>query len=216
MSYGFYSKLYTLSTSAFWKSVKIWQSYREYKGGNFFEKQCTTTQLLKILDERTEYLKEGGKINVIYTDFAKAFDKVKHKQLIHKLKSYSIAENVVQWITDFLTNRPQNVKVNDTLSEWLEVPSGVPQGTVLSPLLFLIYINDLPDVCDNYSKLFLFADDAKIYSYIRNAYDSMCLQHNTNKLQQWTQNWELALNTDQCIVCRYGRNTVLQWSLIII
>jgi len=116
----------------------------------------------------------------------------------------------VQWITAFLTNRQEKVKVSGTLSEWLEVLSGMPQGTVLGPLLFLIYINDLPDVCDNYSKLFLFADDAKIYSYIKYAYDSMCLQHSTNKLHQWAQNWELALNTDKCAVCRYGRNIAIK------
>jgi len=70
---------------------------------------------------------------------------------------------------EFLTNRQQKVKVNGTLSEWLKELSGIPQGTVLGPLLFLIYINDLPDVCDNFSKLFLFADDGKIDSYIKNS-----------------------------------------------
>jgi len=63
----------------------------------------------------------------------------------------------------------------------------MPQGTIVGPLLFLIYINDLPNVCDSYPKLFIFADDANIYSYINIAYDSMCLQHNTNKLHCWTQ-----------------------------
>jgi len=75
----------------------------------------------------------------------------------------------------FLTNRQQKVKVSGTLSEWLKVLRGIPQGTVLGPLLFLIHVNDLPDVCDNFSKLFLFADDAKIYSYIKNAYVSLCI-----------------------------------------
>jgi len=162
--------------------------------------RSTTTQLLKILDEWTDYLEGEWQIDVIYTDFAKAFDKVPHKKLIHKLK-VRLNENLVQWIMAFITNRQQKVKVNGTLSEWLKVRSGILQGTVLGPLLFLIYINDLPDVCDNFSKLFLFAVDAKIDSYIKNAYDSMCLQHNINKLHQWTQNWELALNIDKCAVC---------------
>ena len=176
----------------------------------FIKGRSTTTQLLKILDEWTDYLEGEGQIDVIYTDFAKAFDKVPHKRLIHKLKAYNINENLIQWIMEFLTNRQQKVKVNGTLSEWLKVLSGIPQGTVLGPLLFLIYINDLPDVCDNFSKLFLFADDAKIYSYIKNAYDSMCLQHNINKLHQWTQNWELVLNIDKCAVCRFGRNIAIK------
>jgi len=133
----------------------------------FIKGRSATTQLLKILDEWTDYLEGEGQINVIYTDFAKAFDKVPHKRLFHKLKAYNINENLVQWIIEFLTNRQQKVKVNGTLSEWLKVLSGIPQGTVLGPLLFLIYINDL---CDNFSKLFLFADDAKIYSYIIRVY----------------------------------------------
>jgi len=74
----------------------------------------------------------------------------------------------------------------------------------------LIYINDLADVCDNFSKLFLFAHDDKFYSYIKNAYVSMHLQHNINKLHQWTQNWELALNIDKCAVCRFGRNIAIK------
>jgi len=172
----------------------------------FIKGRSTTTQLLKILDDWTEYLEGGGQVDVIYTDFAKAFDKVPHKKLIHKLKSYNIAENIVQWIVAFLTNRKQKVKVNGTLSEWLEVLSGMPQGTVLGPLLFLIYINDLPDVCDSYSKMFLFADDAKIYTYVNNTGDSMSLQLNLNKFYRWTENWKLVLNTDKCTVCRYGRN----------
>ena len=170
----------------------------------FIKGRSTTTQLLKILDDWTDYLEGNGQIDVIYTDFAKAFDKVPHKRLIHKLKSYNIDENVVQWIIAFLTNRQQKVKINGSLSEWLEVLSGIPQGTVLGPLLFLIYINDLPDVCDSYSKMSLFADDAKIYTYINNVDDCISLQHNANKLYQWTQDWELTLNIDKCTVCKYG------------
>jgi len=125
------------------------------------------------------------------------------------LKVYNIDENLVQWIIAFLTNRQQKVKVNGTLSEWLKVLSGIQQCTVLDPLLFLIY---LPDVCDNYSKMFLFAEDAQIYKNINNADDYICLQHNANKLYQWTQNWELALNIAKCTVhaCRYGRNITIK------
>ena len=176
----------------------------------FIKGRSTTTQLLKILDEWTDYLEGEGQTDVIYTDFTKAFDKVPHKRLIHKLKAYNIDENLIHWIIAFLTNRQQKVKINGTLSEWLMVLSGIPQGTVLGPLLFLIYINDLPDVCDNFSKLFLFADDAKLYSYVKNDHDSMCLQHNINKLHQWTENWELALNIDKCAVCRFGRNIAIK------
>jgi len=77
----------------------------------FIKGRSTTTQLLKILDDWTDYL-EDGLIDIIYADFAKAFDKVPHKRLIHKLKTYNIDENVVQWIMAFLTNRKQKVKVN--------------------------------------------------------------------------------------------------------
>jgi len=73
-----------------------------------------------------------------------------------------------------------------------------------------MYINDLPGVCDNFSKLFLFADDAEIYSYIKNLHDSMCLQHNINKLHQWTENWELALNIDKFAVCQFARNIAIK------
>ena len=129
-----------------------------YQHGFIPGRSCVT-QLLCVLDDWTRAMFEGHNTDVIYFDFSKAFDTVPHKRLIHKLKAYGINGKLLVWLQDFLSDRQQRVIVNSTFSSWRPVTSGVPQGSILGPLLFSIYVNDLPSIVS--SILFLFADDLK-------------------------------------------------------
>jgi hypothetical protein len=166
-------------------------------------------QLLKILDQWTECLEQGGQIDVLYTDLEKAFDKVPHNLLIKKLSSYNIHPVIIAWIKAFLSNRRQRVRVNDLFSEWVKVLSGIPQGSILGPLLFIIYVNDLVDACDSSSELYLYADDAKLYRCISHQSDQYLLQQDINKLNDWIKRWLLKLNIDKCKIASYGRHISL-------
>ena len=100
-----------------------------------------------MLDDWTENLESGGQIDVIYTDYGKAFDKVPHRRLLNKIFSFGLPIQMVNWIKSFLHNRFYKVKINSSLSDSYPVLNGIPQGSVLGPLLFIIYINDLADIC---------------------------------------------------------------------
>ena len=129
----------------------------------FIKGRSCVSQLIVVLDDWTRILDEDGNIDVIYTDFKKAYDSVPHIRLMKKVENAGIRGSVLGWIEAFLSDRKQRVKIGSTKSEWAEVKSGIPQGTVLGALLFLIYINDLPEKVKS-AIIKLFADDAKIYN----------------------------------------------------
>ena len=173
----------------------------------FIKGRSTVMQLLKLTDDWTKSLDDNDQVDIIYTDFEKAFDKVPHKRLISKLQSYGLNDIIVNWIRSFLFSRLQTVRINGVFSEYKQVLSGIPQGSVLGPLLFIIYINDLPLVCDESSKLFLFADDAKLYKSIRSTSDFLCLNHVCNEVFTWSERWLMKLNAAKCKVLTLCRNS---------
>jgi hypothetical protein len=163
-----------------------------------------TTQLLETLELWTNFIDNGMSVDCIYLDFAKAFDKVPHVKLVHKLKAYGFCGNLLKWLEDFLTNRQQRVVINNTQSKTELVTSGIPQGSVLGPTLFIIFINDLPEVCKSYVKIF--ADDTKIFNAIKSSDDATILQEDINKLVDWSEKWQLPFNMSKSKILHYGRN----------
>ena len=169
----------------------------------FVNKRSTTTQLLNYLDFCAEAIANGNVVDAIYFDFAKAFDTVPHKRLLKKLQAYGIKNHILDWIKAFLTDRYQAVRVSDTLSDKRKVISGVPQGSVLGPLLFVLYINDLPEAVD--SEVYLFADDTKIVNKVEDVQDAMKLQKDINALENWSKTWLLRFHPDKCHVLTLGK-----------
>ena len=171
----------------------------------FLGGRSTTLQLLKVIDNWTDILDRGGSIDVLYFDFMKAFDKVPHQRLLMKLKSYGINGAVLNWISAFLSNRRQRVIVNGQDSEWSDVTSGVPQGSVLGPVLFVLYINDLPDVVDAGSNIYMFSDDTKLYREIKDTSDEDILQNDIDKMNEWSDDWLMSFHPAKCKVLKIGR-----------
>ena len=151
----------------------------------FVSGRSCTTQLLEFMEEATQALDRGEDVDVIYLDFAKAFDKVPHKRLLKKLSGYGIKGKVYNWIKEFLSNCKQRVVINGIQSEWRKVTSGIPQGSVLGPILFLIFINDMPEVLNCCTKLF--ADDAKLYSPIKEENDRIRMQVGIKNAEEWAK-----------------------------
>ena len=171
----------------------------------FLSKRSTTLQLLTVLDHWTKILDEGSSVDNIYMDFMKAFDTVPHRRLLQKIRSYGISGKAEKWVEAFLSNRRQRVCINGCHSEWESVASGIPQGSVLGPLLFVIFINDLPEVVSEASCIFLFADDTKIYREIRSEEDCVELQNDLVKLEEWSNKWLLKFHPEKCKVIEFGR-----------
>ena len=141
----------------------------------------------------------SGQTDVIYTDFAKAFDTVPHDLLVKKLVKMGFSGNLLSWLKSYLSNRYQCVVLDGVTSSMLKVTSGVPQGSILGPLLFLIYINDLPEVLKHSSAL-LFADDTKIYRMcnVNCVDDCKKLQCDLDALLSWCTKWRLNVNIAKC------------------
>jgi len=136
----------------------------------FIPGRSCTTQLLEVLDKWTDILDSGGALDVIYLDLAKAFDPVPHRRLLLKLQSYAINGTYLSWISSFLLVHCQRVMVSGTGSKWESVLSGVPQGSVLGPVLFVCYINDMPNTVSSF--IYMYADDTKLGRRVATAEDS--------------------------------------------
>ena len=143
-------------------------------------------------------------MEVNYLDCRKAFDTVPHLRLIEKLQTLGVRGNILEWIKNFLLNRRQRVSIRGNTSSWLPVDSGVPQGSVLGPILFLFYINDLVDGLE--CPVLLFADDAKIYKEIRSQEDIDMLTRDMLKIEEWSKKWLLTFNEDKCSTMHIGKD----------
>jgi hypothetical protein len=171
----------------------------------FLSGRSTVLQLLQVIDKWTDILDRGGCVDVIYCDFMKAFDTVPHRRLIAVLQYYGIDDPALSWIQDFLSERKQKVMVCGESSPWYNVLSGIPQGSVLGPVLFVIYINTMVEQ-DFKSDLYMYADDTKIFKEVRNQSDTGDLQQDINKLYEWTHKSLLRFHPEKCVVMRLGHN----------
>ena len=158
-------------------------------------KSCET-QLILTINDFANCLNNNEQIDAIFLDFSKAFDRVPHTRLRNKLSFYGIRGPLLQWIRHYLTNRTQKVIIDGISSNPSTVTSGVPQGTVLAPLLFLCFVNDIPQLVT--SKIRLYADDILLYNTIKSKEDCIPLQNDINKLATWSKQWQLLFNHEKC------------------
>ena len=167
---------------------------------------CESQLLLTMHDlYRSQDRKE--QVDVAVLDFSKAFDTVPHDRLLGKLEFYGITGPVLNWIRAFLRGRTQSVMVEGEHSRKDKVLSGVPQGTVLGPLLFLLFVNDLPDCVSEGTRTRLFADDCLVYREVRSQEDRVKLQADLDALGAWSARWGMRFNTSKCEILQIGTGT---------
>ena len=159
--------------------------------------RSVSTNLLECLDDWTDSFEKGLVTDILYFDFSKAFDSVVHSKLIHKLRNqFLLNDSIVNWIQAFLNNRQQRVKVGNSFSDPILVSSGVAQGTLLGPLLFIMYTNDISDIIQH-SEISLYADDTKLYKRINENYDAELLQIDAENITDYSILWQLPLNANK-------------------
>ena len=164
----------------------------------FLARHSTCTNLLESLHDWSLNLDDRADTIVAFFDFAKAFDKVSFPKLMFKLNRIGIRGNLLNCISSFLNNRSQSVRVGSALSSPQPVISGVPQGSVLGPILFLIFINDVTDFLTPDVKSKLFADDLKSYVRLSNDTDASVFSLTLKKISEWARVWQLPLSTSKC------------------
>ena len=170
----------------------------------FLPKRSTSAQLLSYFNEVSAFMLDGSQVDAVYLDYSKAFDSIVHDKLLFKLQKYGITDNLLEWISSFLVGRLQTVKVNNNFSDWSPVLSGVPQGSVLGPILFLIYINDLSTSCPDLKSFYLFADDGKWFASIKSLNDCITFQKSLDSICNWSNLWQLSLAPDKCQVISFS------------
>ncbi|KAI8493269.1 hypothetical protein Bbelb_292730 [Branchiostoma belcheri] len=174
----------------------------------FVPGRSCTTQLITTLDLWTQAVEAGEPLDAIYLDFRKAFDSVPHARLMHKLSQYGIGGKLHGWIQAFLTDRKQRVCIDGEMSDWAKVTSGIPQGSVLGPFLFVVFINDMPGTIT--SACHLFADDAKVFRRVNSPVEVATLQADINNLAAWSKDWQLSFNIEKCKRMHIGHGNPCQ------
>ena len=180
----------------------------------FMAGKSTLSNLLEYLEDLTKLVDEGHAVDIVYLDFAKAFDKVPHLRLMRKCEGLGIQGDILRWVQQWLTDRKQRVVLNGKCSKWGDVLSGVPQGSVLGPTLFLIFINDI-DIASEVTGAFIkkFADDTKCYQVVKTQEDRERFQAMLDNLAKWSSDWQMLFNVDKCYVLHIGKkNPEFQYS----
>ena len=171
----------------------------------FLPQKSTVSNLIEYMNSITKTLDSGHPVDSIYIDFAKCFDKISHRHLLHKVSKYGIEDKILDWLTNWLKNRKQRVCLNGVSSTWTEVSSSVIQGSILGPILFVIFSNDLDDVLIK-SSISKFADDSKVFSKVETYDDYVDLQADLDKVFEWSVKWKMEINKEKCHVLHFGNS----------
>ena len=163
----------------------------------FVPQKSTVTNLTEFHHQLSINMNNKLQTDAVYLDYEKAFDRVSHILLVEKLSHLGINPSLLRLITNYLKNRSQIVCIDSIYSKPVTVTSGVPQGSLLGPLLFIAYVSDLPK-CLQFSRCLMYADDTKIYTTVSSITDCILLQKDLNSLFLWCQKWKLCLNIDKC------------------
>ena len=175
-----------------------------------FRKGHSTEQCLNVMIERwKKALDKKQQVGAVLTDLSKAFDCINHQLLIAKLEAYGIGNEALYFIYDYLSNRKQRTKVNSTYSSWREIKYGVPQGSILGPLLFNIFLNDIFLFTEKI-KITNYADDTTPYAFEPDI-DKLIetLEHDTNILLTWFRQNQMKSNNDKCHLLIINHQTIL-------
>ena len=165
-------------------------------------RRSRVTNLLEALDHIGPLLESGSQVDTIYLDMSRAFDKVSHRRLIFKLMRAGFGGNLLNWFCSYLLSRRQRVTVLDATSEDLPVTSGVPQGSILGPDLFPLYVNDLTEVISFSSRVLMFADDTEIFREIKTLGNASSLQEDLGKSATWSQSSYINRKLEAHITCQ--------------
>lgn len=174
----------------------------------FFTNRSVQTNLVEYVTFLNQHVRNGGQVDTVYTDFSKAFDVVDHSLLMQKLNHIGIGGKLLKWFTSYVSGRCQRVVISDTKSARMNPTSGIPQGSLLGPLLFLIFVNNLPELFD--SKCLQLADDLKILRKIESIEDCHSLQEDINRLAVWCDANKMKLNISKCnvLTTTHKRNAI--------
>jgi hypothetical protein len=187
--------------------IQVNEALKNYFSPNqhgFLQHRSTISNLSLLNDYVSFEMSRGSQVDVIYTDYSKAFDRIDHDLLISKLHKMGISGDLLRWFSSYIANRSQAVVINNYISSWVTVPSGVPQGSLLGPLLFNIYVNDISD-CFIHTNLLCFADDMKIFAKVKTVQDSILIQDDLMRLDRYCYSNKLELNPSKCFTVTFSR-----------